>query len=94
MWIARLGYFILAYSWMMNADGRFEDAGWGFNWEGKQYILAVSVATLMPLAVHWISGYEALVLFVFIQIPTVFLKSKSKSEEPWAGGASLDLEQK
>jgi hypothetical protein len=81
-WIARLGYFILAYAWMMNADGRFEDAGWGFNWEGKQYALVVSVASLMPLAVHWVNGYGALAIFVLIQIPTVFLRSKQKPDEP------------
>lgn len=81
-WIARLGYFILAYAWLMNADGRFEDAGWGFNWEGMQYCLVISVVSLMPLAVHWINGYEALGLFVLIQIPTVFLKSKPRPDEP------------
>jgi hypothetical protein len=81
-WIARLGYFILIFAWMMNADGRFEDAGWGFNWEGAQYCLVVSVASLMPLAVHWVNGYEALAIFVLIQIPTVFLKSMPKPEEP------------
>lgn len=81
-WIARLGYFILIYAWLMNASGRFEDAGWAFNWDGAQYCLVVSVASLMPLAVHWINGYESLALFVLIQIPTVLLKSKPKPEEP------------
>jgi hypothetical protein len=81
-WIARLGYFILIYVWLMNASGRFEDAGWAFNWDGAQYCLVVSVASLMPLAVHWINGYESLALFVLIQIPTLLLKSKPKPEEP------------
>lgn len=77
MWIARFGYFILAYTWLMNADGRFEDAGWGFNWEGKQYALVVSVASVAPLALRWVNGYGALAIFILIQIPTVFLKSKA-----------------
>lgn len=88
-WIARLGYFILAYAWMMNADGRFEDAGWGFNWEGKQYALVVSVASLMPFAFHWVNGYGALAIFVLIQIPTVFLRSKLVPEEPSPGDSTL-----
>lgn len=81
-WVARFGYFILGYAWLMNADGRFEEAGWGFNWEGKQYCLVVSVVSLMPLAVHWVNGYGALAIFVLIQIPTVFLRSKSVPERP------------
>jgi hypothetical protein len=94
-WVARFGYFILGYAWLMNADGRFEDAGWGFNWEGKQYCLVVSVTSLMPLAVHWVNGYGALVIFVLIQIPTVFLRSKpvparteSKEPLPESGGSA------
>ncbi len=80
-WIARFGYLVLAYAWLMNADGRFEDAGWGCNWEGKQYALVVSVASLMPLAFHWVNGYGALAIFVLIQSPTVFLKSKPRPVE-------------
>ena len=79
-WVARVGYFILSYAWLMNADGRFEDAGWGFNWEGKQYCLVVSVASLMPLAVHWVNGYGALAIFVLIQTPTALLRSKRVPE--------------
>lgn len=80
-WIARLGYFILVYAWLMNASGRFEDAGWAFNWDGAQCCLVVSVASLMPLAVHWVNGYGALAIFVIVQIPTAFLKSVPLPEE-------------
>lgn len=81
VWVARGGYFILAFAWIMNATGRLEDAGWAHSWYPSQYCLAVSVASLMPLAVRWVNGYEALAIFVLVQVPTVFLKSKPKPED-------------
>ena len=81
-WIARSGYAILAFAWVMNVTGRFEDAGWAHNWYPSQYTLVISVASLMPLAVHWVNGYGALAIFFFIQIPTMFLKSKAGGPGP------------
>jgi hypothetical protein len=81
-WIARLGYLILGFFWLIFANGRLEDAGWAHSWYPSQYALVVSVASLLPLAVHWINGYEAVAIFVLIQIPTVFLRSKPVPEEP------------
>jgi len=81
-WIARIGYFMLSFAWIMNVTGRFDDAGWTRMWCGSQYILVVSVASLMPLAVHWVSGYGALAIFVLIQTPMAFLRSKPRPEEP------------
>jgi uncharacterized membrane protein YhaH (DUF805 family) len=81
-WIARLGYLILGFFWLAFANGRLEDAGWAHSWYPSQYGLVVSVASLMPLAVHWVNGYGALAIFVLIQIPTVFLRSKPRPEEP------------
>lgn len=81
VWVARGGYFILAFAWIMNATGRLEDAGWAHSWYPSQYCLAVSVTSLMPLAVRWVNGYEALAIFVLVQVPTVFLKSKPKPED-------------
>ena len=88
-WIARLGYLILGFFWFAFANGRLEDAGWAHSWYPPQYVLVVTVASVMPLAVHWVNGYEALALFVLIQIPTVFLKSKPKPGDSLreAGGA-------
>lgn len=80
-WFARCGYFILTFAWIMNATGRFADANWAFGWHTSQYCLVVSVASLMPLAVHWINGYEALAIFALIQVPTVFLESKPRLGE-------------
>ena len=77
-WSARLGYFVLIYAWMMNSYGRFEDAGWTEGWYGAQYWLVVSVVSLMPMAVHWVNGYGALVIFVLIQTPIALLRSKPK----------------
>jgi hypothetical protein len=90
MWFARFSYFILGVAWMVNANGRLEDAGWAHSWYPSQYFLVVSVASLMPLAVHWVNGYGALAIFVIIQIPTVFLKSKPRPEDPSPDGATLD----
>jgi hypothetical protein len=75
-WFSFCGYFILSFAWIMNAAGRFTDANWAFGWHTSQYCLVVSVASLMPVAVHWINGYEALAIFVLIQLPTVLLQSK------------------
>jgi hypothetical protein len=82
VWFARIGYFILGVVWMVNANGRLENAGWAHSWYPSQYFLVVSVASLMPLAVHWVNGYEALAIFALIQTPTVWLRSKPKPEEP------------
>jgi hypothetical protein len=85
-WIARIGYSILVFFWMTFAHGRFEDAGMAHSGYVPQYFLIVSVASMMPFAVHWVNGYGALVIFVLIQIPTVFMRSKPKPEEPIPDG--------
>lgn len=82
VWVARCGYFILGVAWMVNANGRLQDAGWAHSWYPSQYFLVVSVASLMPLAVHWVNGYEALTIFALIQTPTALLRSKPKPEVP------------
>jgi hypothetical protein len=81
-WIARLGYFILGFFWLTFANGRLEDAGWAHSWYPSQYGLVISVVSLMPLAIHWVNGYEALVIFFLVQTPTALLPSKPKPEEP------------
>jgi hypothetical protein len=88
-WIARLGYLILGCSWLIFANGRLEDAGWGHSLYPSQYFLVVAVASVMPLGVHWVNGYGALVIFVLVQIPTVFLGSKPVPEEPSPGDSTL-----
>lgn len=80
-WIARIGYVVLGGFWLIFANGRLEDAGWGHSLYPSQYFLVVGVAALMPLAIHWVNSYEALAIFFLIQIPTVFLKSKERLEE-------------
>jgi hypothetical protein len=80
-WIARLGYFVLGFFWLAFANGRLEDAGLAHSWNPPQYALVITVACLMPLAFHWVNGYGALAIFVLIQVPTVFLKSKAVPEE-------------
>jgi hypothetical protein len=75
-WSARFGYFVLTYAWLINSRGRFEDVGWSSLPDHWQYCLVVSVATLMPLAIHWVDGYGALAIFVLIQIPIAFPGSK------------------
>jgi len=76
-WLARIGYGIVAFAWLVFAQGRLQDAGWAHDWYPSQYCLVVSVASLMPLAAGWVNSYEAALIFVLIQTPTVFLRSKS-----------------
>ena len=81
VWIARGGYFILTCAWIMNLTGRLGDAGWAHSWYPSQYFLTVSVVSLMPLALRWVNGYESLAIFVLVQLPMVFLKSKPRPKE-------------
>lgn len=87
---AHCGYFILTSVWIMNLDGRFKDAGWAHDWYGSQFVLVVSVASLMPVAFHWVNGYGALAIFVLIQTPTVLLPSKPRPPEPPPESANSD----
>lgn len=80
-WTARSGYAILAFFWLTFAHGRLKDAGWAHSDYPPQFFLFVAVASLMPLAVHWVNGYGALAIFVIVQIPTAFLKSVPLPEE-------------
>jgi hypothetical protein len=64
----------------MTAAARFSDAGWDVEWRDTQYGLVIVAASLMPLAVHWVNVYGALVIFVLVQVPTVFLRSKQAAE--------------
>jgi hypothetical protein len=81
-WIARIGYLVLIFFWLTFANGRFEDAGWAHSSYPSQYALVVAVASLMPLAFHWVNSYGALAIFVLIQAPTAVLRSKSPADEP------------
>jgi uncharacterized membrane protein YhaH (DUF805 family) len=96
-WIAWIGYMLLVFSWFGNVARRLKDAGWAHGILPAQYCIVILVATLMPHAVHWVNGYEALAIFVLIQIPTVLLPSKPRPEErrpiedlPEDNGAEVD----
>jgi hypothetical protein len=86
-WIARLGYLVLGFFWLAFANGRLEDAGWAQSDYPAQFGLIVSVASLMPIAVHWVNAYGALVIFVLIQAPTAFLRSKPIPYDPLPEGS-------
>jgi uncharacterized membrane protein YhaH (DUF805 family) len=81
-WIAWIGYVVLVFTWFGNVARRLKDAGWAHGLLPAQYCIVVLVATLMPHAFHWVTGYGALAIFVLIQIPIVFLPSKPRPEEP------------
>lgn len=93
LWFSRIGYLILCVAWMVNSNGRLQDAGWAHSWYPSQYFLVVSVASLMPLAVHWVNGYGALLIFVLIQVPTLLLKSKPSLEDHISDEAPLNESQ-
>lgn len=78
VFVASLGYLALASVWMMQAHCRFEDAGKANNFNTTQYLLTVSFLTFMPQAFSWINRYEAIALFVIVQVPTVLMRSAPK----------------
>jgi hypothetical protein len=84
-WLAYLGYVILGFSWLVYVHSRLNNAGLADNLYPQQYALVVSVASLMPLAVHWVNGYGALAIFVVVQTPIVLLRSKVKEPSPKIG---------
>lgn len=75
------GYVVVGFTWIMTASGRFTDAGLAHSWYTLQFFLVVTVASLMPLLVHWVNGYGALAIFFLIQIPLVFFSSKQEAKE-------------
>ncbi len=82
VWIARVGYAVLGFLWLGFAILRFKDAGLFGRGHFGPYWIAVSGASLLPLMLGFTNGYESLAIFVVIQIPTVFLRSKPAPEEP------------
>lgn len=80
VWVARLGYAFLGFMWFGAAANRFKDAGL-FDGRFFLYLIVVCTASLLPLINSLTTGYESLAIFVLIQIPTVFLKSKPTPEE-------------
>jgi hypothetical protein len=81
VWFAWIGYMVLGFFWFGFLAGRFKDAG--FSDAGLTlYLIFVSGASLTPLVNHWVSGYWALAIFVLVQIPIVFLRSKPRPDEP------------
>jgi hypothetical protein len=89
-WVARSFYAILTLAWIIYSEARLEDAGWTKPADYWQYRLVVAVVSLMPLGVHWVNSYGALAIFLIIQIPSVFLKSRPISGEPNAGKTDLN----
>jgi hypothetical protein len=79
-WFARCCYLIMTIIWIINLDGRVADAGLSEGWYGSQFVLVVSVVSLMPLAFHWVNGYGALAIFILIQFPLAFLSRKPVPE--------------
>jgi hypothetical protein len=79
-WFVSTGYFVLACAWVVILTGRFKDAGWNLEWRTSQFCLVVSVTSLMPLAFRWVDGYGSLAIFVLIQIPILFLRTRRTKE--------------
>jgi hypothetical protein len=76
-WLSRIGYVILGCIWVGCVDARIQDTGSGRPADLWQFCLVVAVASLMPLGLHWVSGYGAFAIFVLLQIPLTFLPSKT-----------------
>ncbi len=76
-WLSRIGYVILGSIWVGCVDARVQDAGSVRPADLWQFCLAVAVASLMPLGLHWVSGYGAFAIFLLLQIPLTFLPTKT-----------------
>jgi hypothetical protein len=86
VWVARMGYAVLSFFWFGLAGSRFKDAGL-FDGRFGLYWIAVSGVSLLPLMLGFTNGYESLAIFVLIQIPMAFLRSKPAPEEPLQASA-------
>jgi hypothetical protein len=77
----RLGLVLVAFVWVYNVEGRLMDAGLP-RWCSVPYCLIVPALCLVPIYLKVIEDTHplALALFVLLQIPTVFFKTKPVAE--------------
>lgn len=76
--IAVAGVATLAMLWMQAVEGRLLDAGLPL-WCRWPYVLILSFGCILLHSFKVLDGPQALALFILVQVPTVFIKSRSTS---------------
>lgn len=81
LWEMRLGLVMATFVWIYNVEGRLLDAELP-RWWSIPYCLIVPTLCFLPVWFNVINLTLALVLFVAVQLPTVFFYQKAIVAEP------------
>jgi hypothetical protein len=76
-----LGYAALYLVWVYKVVGRFADSGRSSNWYWFPFCIASTVVLIIPVWLKLLNRYEALVLFMSVQVALVLLESKPRTAE-------------
>ena len=87
MWEMRIGIVLFAFVWIYSVEGRVLDAGLP-GWLSIPYCLILPGVCVLPHALKIIDLRAVLALFVVLQIPTIFFRSRALDAVPAADGAS------
>ena len=85
LWEMRIGIVLFALVWIYSVEGKVMDAGLP-RWISIPYCLILSGAIVLPHLLKLINLDVALALFVVLQFPTVFFRSRTVS----VGQTSMD----
>ena len=77
-WEMRAGIVLFAFVWILSVEGRVMDAGLP-QWVSIPYCLLLPGVSALPHFLKIFNLHVALVLFVILQIPTIFFKSRPAS---------------
>jgi hypothetical protein len=88
-YIAVVGECCLAMIWMQCVQGRLLEAGLS-RWYAWPYTVTLPFVCILLLVFKVVNGQQALLLFVLLQIPTVFIPSKPVIIEPSPEGATQE----
>jgi hypothetical protein len=88
-YIAVAGVCLLAMIWMQCVEGRLQDAGLS-RWYAWPYAVTLPFGCILLHAFKVVDGPQALLLFVLLQIPTVFIPSKPAIVKPSPKGVTQE----
>jgi len=82
-WLAQAGYLLIFSVWVVCLQSRFRDAGLP-----SQFSRPYAIVLLLTLGLPWefkaIDNTMALMLFVLLQVPTVYFRSKPPTLAPFS----------
>ncbi len=82
-WEMRAGIVLFAFVWILSVEGRVMDAGLP-QWVSIPYCLILPAISALPHFLKIFNLHVALGLFVILQVPTIFFKSR-----PLRGGPTI-----